>query len=130
MINATAQSLRSWLGWSTASGIAILILGFVALALPFLAGLAAVLMLAWILLFCGVAEGFYAFDSRVGEGFIFKLLLGILYVITGAYLLLRPSRGASCTYPGAECLPAGGRDFGLHPRIPRLSGTGSRLAGH
>ncbi len=125
MANETAQSVTG-LGLSTASGIGILILGFIALALPFLAGLAAVLMLAWVLLFCGVAEGIYAFDSRVGEGFIFKLLLGILYVITGAYLLVRPGRGllALTLVLAVFLLVDGILDFVLALRISRGRGRG------
>lgn len=75
-------------------GILLIVLGVVAIALPAFSTIFAETWIAGILISAGAAKLVYAFQTRAEEGFIWKLLLGILYVATGVMLLVDPLRGA------------------------------------
>lgn len=74
-------------------GIAVLILGVLAIAMPFITGVAVTLMIGVILIAAGVAEFFYTFKSRsFGEG-AFRFLFGLLAVLAGLFLVIQPDAG-------------------------------------
>jgi uncharacterized membrane protein HdeD (DUF308 family) len=74
-------------------GVLLSILGVVAIALPAVSTIFAETWFAVILSSAGFAKVFYAFQSRESGGFLWKLLLGILYIGTGIMLLIYPSTG-------------------------------------
>jgi uncharacterized membrane protein HdeD (DUF308 family) len=84
---------RNW-RWVLASGIAFVVLGFVALAFSVLTTLASVFVLGWILAFAGIFEAVHAFKIPRWSGFLFDLLAAILYVVVGALMIVRPGAGA------------------------------------
>lgn len=73
-------------------GILLIVLGIVAVALPNVTTLVAETWIAIILASAGASNIFYAIQTR-SEGFIWKLLLGILYVATGIMLFVYPLTG-------------------------------------
>lgn len=75
-------------------GILLIVLGIVAIALPAFSTIFAETWIAGILIAAGSAKLVYAFQTRAEEGFIWKLLLGILYAATGVMLLVDPLKGA------------------------------------
>lgn len=87
-----AENLRGKWGWLLALGILMLILGFCALAMPFVAALASVLFLAWLLIVSGVLQGVHAFGQKQWGGLFWQLLIGILYLLIGVMLLAEPLR--------------------------------------
>lgn len=74
-------------------GILLIILGVIAIALP---GLSTIFAETWIALFlitAGGAKIAYGFQNRSSQGFIWQILLGVLYIGTGVMLLVTPRTG-------------------------------------
>jgi uncharacterized membrane protein HdeD (DUF308 family) len=84
---------RESVGWSIGISILMIVAGFLAITLPQAAGIAVNLFVGWMLLFSGVMHFVYAWQGRHNSGFVWELLLGVLYVVIGGYLLINPIRG-------------------------------------
>jgi uncharacterized membrane protein HdeD (DUF308 family) len=94
MVAATiGTEARRMTGWSIAISLLIILAGILAIALPVLAGIAVNLVVAWLLLFCGVAHLVFGWHLRGVGGAIWQFLLGVLYIVIGVYLLLHPVAG-------------------------------------
>lgn len=74
-------------------GILLIILGIVAIAQPTVSTIFAETWFALILASAGVAKLVYAFQTRNDGGFVWKLLLGLLYIATGIMLFVNPLTG-------------------------------------
>ncbi|ARV61673.1 hypothetical protein BZZ01_26360 [Nostocales cyanobacterium HT-58-2] len=74
-------------------GIVLTILGILAVAVPSFTTIAAETWIALMLIFAGGAKLGYAFQTRDRGGFVWKILLGILYFATGVMLLIYPFTG-------------------------------------
>ncbi len=84
---------RRLTGWSIAISLLIILAGILAIGLPVLAGIAVNLVVAWLLLFCGVAHLVFGWHLRGAGGAIWQFLLGVLYIVIGVYLLMHPVAG-------------------------------------
>jgi uncharacterized membrane protein HdeD (DUF308 family) len=73
-------------------GVLFIVLGIAAVVLPNVTTIVAETWIAIILASAGASKIFYAIQTR-SEGFIWKLLLGILYVGTGIMLFVYPLTG-------------------------------------
>lgn len=73
-------------------GIILSILGIIAIATPAVSTIFAETWFALILISAGGAKFVYAYQTR-NEGFIWKLLLAILYTATGIMLFIHPYTG-------------------------------------
>ena len=80
-------------GWFLALGIVLVVAGLAAIAFPFLSTIAAKIMLGWLFLIGGVVMILHAFNAPGWKGFIWELLIGILYLVAGAYLSFFPLTG-------------------------------------
>lgn len=89
---ASELSTESW-GWFLALGIAMVVVGAMAVILPGVAGLGLALMLGWLLLIGGIIQGIHAFYARAWGGFFMEAMLAVLYAMVGAMLLADPLRG-------------------------------------
>lgn len=74
-------------------GILLIVLGMIAIAQPTASTIFAETWFALILASAGFAKLVYAFQTREEGGFIWKLLLGILYIATGVMLFAYPLTG-------------------------------------
>jgi uncharacterized membrane protein HdeD (DUF308 family) len=74
-------------------GILLVALGIVGIALPNFSTIVVESWLALLLVSAGGAKVAYAFQTRDRGGFVWKLLLGILYAATGAMLFFNPLTG-------------------------------------
>jgi uncharacterized membrane protein HdeD (DUF308 family) len=74
-------------------GILLTVLGIVAVALPSVSTIFAETWIALILISSGAVKLSYAFQTRNQGGFIWKLLLSILYLATGVMLFVYPFTG-------------------------------------
>ncbi|MBD3880165.1 HdeD family acid-resistance protein [Phormidium tenue FACHB-886] len=74
-------------------GIILAVLGVLAIALPITSTIVVESWISLILISAGGAKLVYAFQTREQGGFVWKLLLGVLYVATGIMLFANPLGG-------------------------------------
>ena len=90
MNGSTSTSGKGNMIW----GILMLICGFLAIALPFVSGIGVAIVIGWVLLATGVWHLLFGFRSGSGiGGFLWQLLLAIVYGAAGLMLLFRPLAG-------------------------------------
>jgi uncharacterized membrane protein HdeD (DUF308 family) len=83
---------KNW-GWFLALGILLIVLGILAIVVPYIPGLAIVLMLAIVIAASGVGHLINAFRCRKWKDIVFNVLVGVLYVLAGLILFSRPGIG-------------------------------------
>jgi uncharacterized membrane protein HdeD (DUF308 family) len=93
LLTGLEEIRRKW-GWFLILGIALIVLGGVALAVPRLATITLVLLFGWLVVFSGVFEAVAAFAARKWSGFFLHLLSGILSIIVGALMVTHPDAAA------------------------------------
>lgn len=81
------------LGWSITLSVLMILAGLFAIIIPPLAGIAATLLIAWLLEFCGVAHLFFCWNRRGVGGVLLEFLVGVLYLAVGIYILINPVAG-------------------------------------
>lgn len=74
-------------------GILMFVCGVLAIALPRLSSIEIVIVLSWLILIAGVWHIIFAFHSHSIGGFLWKLLVALLYIIAGVYLSMNPLLG-------------------------------------
>lgn len=79
--------------WFIVLGVALLILGVLAIVFPFATTIAAKIFLGWLLLIGGVVQVVHAFSTQKWSGFFINLIVGVLYVLVGAWLAFFPLTG-------------------------------------
>jgi uncharacterized membrane protein HdeD (DUF308 family) len=82
---------RAWY-WFLLLGIALILLGFVALGALAAVTDVAVILFGWILLVGGVSQGVHAFWARRWAGFFAQLLTGLLQLLAGVLILAWPEK--------------------------------------
>ena len=80
------RSSPTSLGWP----IILILIGVLALALPVATSFAVARILAWVLVFEGIFQLFYAFKSEGVGRILWKVLVAVLYIVGGLYLLANP----------------------------------------
>jgi uncharacterized membrane protein HdeD (DUF308 family) len=70
------------IGWS----VVMIALGILAVVLPRAAGLGISVVIAWIIVLTGLAYLAYAFAAQGAGSFLWRVLIGIVYVFGGGYL--------------------------------------------
>jgi uncharacterized membrane protein HdeD (DUF308 family) len=78
---------------SLLTGVLLVVLGIAAIAVPAVSTIVVETWIALILVSGGTAKLVYAFQTRNSEGFIWKLLLSVLYIATGLMLFFNPLTG-------------------------------------
>jgi uncharacterized membrane protein HdeD (DUF308 family) len=80
-------------------GIILVILGFLAVAVPLVAGLAVTILFGWLFVISGIVGLITTFAMRQAPGFRWSLLSGVLGIVVGGWLLVQPALGlVSLTY--------------------------------
>src|ERR1700747_1115644 len=93
MNGTSTVAVRRASGWSIVWGIVMFLCGLVAIALPLASSIGIVIVLAWVILFAGIAHLIFAFQSRGVGAVIWQLLLGVAYGIAAIYMLTHPLLG-------------------------------------
>ena len=123
---AAPSIIKQSVQWSIALSVLMILAGLVAIASPAAAGIAVNILVAWLLVISGAAHLIFAWHTRTTRGFLWELLVGLLYLFTGIYLLMHPVAGlASLTialaiYLTMEAILEFAMGFMLRP----LPGTG------
>ena len=90
-----AGPLKQASGWAMVWGILMVIFGLLAICLPLASSIGVAMVVAWLIVFSGVAHLVFAFHSHTVGGFLWKLLLAVLYLMVGVYILMRPLLGVA-----------------------------------
>jgi uncharacterized membrane protein HdeD (DUF308 family) len=88
MASTALSSLGS--GKSIVWAIVIIILGFLAIALPLATSVGVVVVVAWLILLAGGFQLIHAFQSKGVGSTVWKIVVALLYLIVGIYFLLNP----------------------------------------
>lgn len=88
-----STDIKKGINGSLLMGILLIVLGIVAIAQPTVSTIFAETWFALILVSAGAAKLVYAFQTRNEGGFVWKLLLSILYTATGVMLFVNPLKG-------------------------------------
>jgi uncharacterized membrane protein HdeD (DUF308 family) len=79
--------------WSIVWGILMFICGILAISLPLASSIGLVIVLAWLILFAGISHLIFAFHCHSIGGFLWQVLLAVVYGIAGVYMLMNPLLG-------------------------------------
>jgi uncharacterized membrane protein HdeD (DUF308 family) len=77
-------------GMSIGLAVLMIVLGILAVFLPFATGIGVSILVGWVIVFSGFAYLAYAFAAQGTGGFLWRTLIGIVYVIGGFYLAFHP----------------------------------------
>ena len=84
------EAIQGNWGWFLALGIILIVVGTIAVSMPFVASLASVVLLGTLLIMGGIAQLVGAFWTREWSGFLLILLMGVLYLVLGVMFLRHP----------------------------------------
>ena len=76
-----------------AQGTVMMVLGFLAIAVPNLATLAVDIFVGWLFFVGGIFRAVSVWHSRQAPGFAWSLLTAVLSIVLGLILILRPLEG-------------------------------------
>ena len=76
-------------------GVALIILGMLAVGSPFLAAVTVNAFISWLLVLAGVVHLTVAFHTREAGSFIWRVLVGLTYLSFGVYLIMHPALGVA-----------------------------------
>lgn len=93
MTTNTSPTVQQQGNGSFIISVLLIVLGVLAIALPNISTIFAVTWIAFIVSSAGFAKLFHAFNTRHEGGFIWKVLLSLLYIATGLMLLVYPLNG-------------------------------------
>ena len=85
------DTFKSFAGFSIGLAVLMIVLGMVAIVKPFAAGIGISLFLAWMIVLGGFAYLIYAFSAGNPGGFLWRTLIGVVYIVGGIYLVLHPA---------------------------------------
>jgi len=84
------EAIQGNWGWILALGIILIIVGTIAVAMPFVASLASAVAFGALLVLGGIIQLVGAFWTRDWSGFFLSLLMGVLYLVLGVLFLRDP----------------------------------------
>jgi uncharacterized membrane protein HdeD (DUF308 family) len=87
--------LRRYWGWLLIWGIALIVVGMLAVSFSFSATLGTVMAFGVLSLVGGCAEIVGGFMARRSGGFVLKLLAGVMYIILGLLMIAHPVGAAA-----------------------------------
>src|ERR1700742_4927056 len=88
-----AQPAHKSSGMAIVIAILLILAGLAAISLPFIAGIAISIVVAWLLIFGGVIHLFFGWHTRSAGAVIWKVLVGVAYLAAAFYILAHPGRG-------------------------------------
>jgi uncharacterized membrane protein HdeD (DUF308 family) len=92
-LEAFSDTVSQYRTWFMILGVALIVLGIIAVIFPLATTIAVKVFLGWIILIGGLVTAFHAFSTQKWSAFLYNLLVGLLYVIVGAWLAFLPLSG-------------------------------------
>jgi uncharacterized membrane protein HdeD (DUF308 family) len=86
-----AGTFKRLAGLSIGLAVLMIVLGQIAIVKPFAAGIGISLFVAWMIVFGGFAYLTHAFSAGSAGSFLWRTLIGVVYIAGGIYLLLHPA---------------------------------------
>ena len=80
-------------GWRVILGILVVIAGLMAIGSPLVAGVSVTIFVGAMIMVSGISQVIHAFSLKFKNGLIVKIILGILSVLVGLFLMVRPLQG-------------------------------------
>jgi uncharacterized membrane protein HdeD (DUF308 family) len=90
-----SKDIRSSAGIFLGIGLALIVLGSLAIYSVVFATFASVIFFGWLLIFSGFIQTGHALYARHWNGFLLGLMLGLLSIVAGALILFDPAVGAT-----------------------------------
>lgn len=95
MSNSPLGLIKKTSGWAIAVSVLLIVLGLLAIALPFMAAIAVTSIVGWMLLFGGITHIVAAFHARGAGAVLWEILVGLAYLVGGGYMLFHPLLGVA-----------------------------------
>jgi uncharacterized membrane protein HdeD (DUF308 family) len=94
VLNTGIDEVRKHSTWFLVLGIALIIIGMIAIGSAVEATIISVMFLGWLLIIGGGFEVIHGFSRRPWSGFFINLLGGVLYFVAGLVMVTNPARAA------------------------------------
>jgi len=94
-LNTPSEIIRQNSIWSILWGVTLVLLGILAVGSPLLAAVAVNAIVGWLIAFAGVVHLVIAFHAHRAGSLIWRLLVGIAYVLFGGYVIMHPALGVA-----------------------------------
>ena len=88
------EEVRKHSTWFLVLGIALVILGMIAIGWAVATTIVSVIFLGWLLIIGGVLHVIHGFRHRPWSGFFINLLAGVLYAVAGFVMVANPALAA------------------------------------
>jgi len=94
VLNTGIEQVRKHSTWFLVLGIALVIIGMIAIGSAVEMTIISVLFFGWLLIIAGAFEVVHGFRHRPWGGFFINLLGGVLYAVAGLVMIMNPARAA------------------------------------
>jgi uncharacterized membrane protein HdeD (DUF308 family) len=94
VISTGIEQVRKHSTWFLVLGIALIIIGMIAIGAAVEMTIISMLFLGWLLIIAGLFEVIHGFRHRPWSGFFINLLGGVLYVVAGIVMVTNPGLAA------------------------------------
>ena len=93
VIGVNINRLKQHSGWTRTLGIAFVIIGLLAIAVPGIFSLGFEMFLGWLFLFGGIFQIITSFRTNGTKGWLLGLVTGILACVVGVLFVMQPFQG-------------------------------------
>jgi uncharacterized membrane protein HdeD (DUF308 family) len=94
VLSSGIDEVRKHSTWFLVIGIALVILGMIAIGYAVEMTIVSVIFLGWLLIIGGIFEVIHGFSRRQWSGFFINLLAGVLYAVAGVVMIAIPALAA------------------------------------
>ena len=94
VLSSGIDEVRKHSTWFLVIGIALVILGMIAIGYAVEMTIVSVIFLGWLLIIGGIFEVIHGFSRRQWSGFFINLLGGVLYAVAGVVMIAIPALAA------------------------------------
>jgi uncharacterized membrane protein HdeD (DUF308 family) len=92
-LEAARREIADNWGWFVALGVLCIIVGILAIIFPLASSIAMKILIGWLLLITGIMHIVHCFQASNWRGFLWDLLLGVLFIVAGGWLVFFPIAG-------------------------------------